>query len=181
VLTPGKSEAQRRGLFGGYRGGYGMGYGGYGGYGMGYGGYGLGYGYSPYYGLGGYTGSSYGRPYGNPYDMAAAPYYSGQAYGMYNPSNSYQSFYPSNLNGQQGGAGIRVRVPADAVVWFDGTKMKQTGAVREYQTPPLTPGKTFTYEVKASWTQDGEPMEQTRTVEVQAGRQATVDFTTKEK
>jgi uncharacterized protein (TIGR03000 family) len=186
VLTPGKSEAQRRGF--GYRGmgGYG-GYGGSGGYGLGYGGYGLGYGG---YGLGyggyglygpGYTGLSYGMPYyGGAYDMAAAPY-SGQPYGMYNPSNSYQSFYPANMNGRQGSAGIQVRVAPDAEIWFDGTKMKQTGAVREYQTPPLTPGKAFTYEVKARWMQDGEPVEQTRTVEVQVGRQAVVDFTSPQK
>ena len=64
----------------------------------------------------------------------------------------------------------------DAEIWFDGTKMQQTGAVRQFVTPSLEPGKSYTYEVRARWTQNGQPMEETRTVQVRNGRQAFVDF-----
>jgi len=167
-----------------YRGG--LGYGGLGYGGLGYGGYG-GYAYSPSYygGYGNYGGYAYSPSYYGGYDgFAYSPsYYGGMSSGTPNyayntPNASYQSFYPQGGQQQLGNsADIRVTVPADAEIWFDGTKMQQTGPQREFMTPPLTPGHTYTYEVRAKWTQNGQPMDQRRNVDVQAGRQAFVDFT----
>jgi len=50
---------------------------------------------------------------------------------------------------------VTVSVPADAEIWFQGTKMTATGSVREYQSPPLTPGHRYTYEVRARWNENG--------------------------
>ncbi len=250
LLCPGKSEAQRRGFYGGFGGYPGYGYGGYGGWGnpgssgWGYGGYGglggfgvggygsgmgnylgnvSGYGYlnSPYYNYLGYGyapgiyGSSSSPPYNylgygyasGIYGSSSSPisnythyspesyshnfaptfYYGGTytsppSYAYNSPTNAYLSYYPATSGQQLGNsAEIRVTVAPDAEIWFDGTRTKQTGSVREFITPPLTPAHTYTYQVRAHWTQNGKAMDQTRTVTVQPGRHSLVDFTIPQK
>jgi uncharacterized protein (TIGR03000 family) len=73
-------------------------------------------------------------------------------------------------------ARVHVRVPADALLWFDGTPTTQRGPERDFTTPELNPEKTYTYEVKARWMQDGQPLERTLKVEVRANKTALVDF-----
>jgi uncharacterized protein (TIGR03000 family) len=73
-------------------------------------------------------------------------------------------------------ANVVVQVPADAEVWFDDHKTKQSGGQRTFTSPPLQPGRTFTYEVKARWTQDGKPVERTQTIKVQGGETSQVEF-----
>jgi uncharacterized protein (TIGR03000 family) len=179
------------GGYGGYRGGYGYGYGyGYGtgvGYGVGLssgiilgnalGGYGYGYsGYAPTYS--GYSGY--------------APTYSGTSGYNYVPSTTYvnpgilsaanppvdssrESLYyaPETLDNT---ARLRILLPANAKVWVGGHETGQSGSDREFTSPPLTPGKAYTYEVKARWMVSGEPREQTRKVTVHANQTTTVDF-----
>jgi uncharacterized protein (TIGR03000 family) len=75
-------------------------------------------------------------------------------------------------------ASIRVMVPADAKLWFDGEATKQTGSERIFESPPLTPGKAFAYDVKAQWRdQDGKEVTQTRHVVVRANGSVSVEFT----
>jgi uncharacterized protein (TIGR03000 family) len=73
-------------------------------------------------------------------------------------------------------ASITVEVPADAELWFAGTKTMQKGNVRQFVSPPLTPGKDFYYRILARWTDDGRTVEQTRTITVRAGEHLQVDF-----
>ncbi len=73
-------------------------------------------------------------------------------------------------------AHLWLRVPADAEVWFDGDKTRQTGTLRHYYTPPLTPGKQFSYQVLARWTEDGKTVERKQRVEVRAGETVRVDL-----
>ena len=74
-------------------------------------------------------------------------------------------------------AHVSVRIPADAEVWFGQGKTQQTGAVREFVSPPLTPGKEYTYDIKARWMVGGKEVVQTRQVDVAAGTFKAVDFT----
>jgi len=151
---------------GGYRGGYGYrGYG-YGGVGIYLGGYGYGYGY-PYYG--------YGAPYGG----YASDYYAPPAAPIYvtpppvaTPGYQFGGDAPPDNT-----AHVSVRIPADAEVWFGGGKTQQTGAVREFASPPLTPGKEYTYDIKARWMVGGKEVVQVRQVDVSAGSSKSVDFT----
>jgi uncharacterized protein (TIGR03000 family) len=77
-------------------------------------------------------------------------------------------------------AKVVVTLPtADAKVWFGKSPTTQTGKVREYQSPPLDADATYTYEIRAEWMSDGEPVTRTRTVRVRAGQRIPVDFTTK--
>ena len=162
---------------GGYGGGRGYGYGGrgygYGGRGYGYGGYGWGgYGYP---GWGGYYGGGYWPSY---YD--GTPYYSGDTYVNPNyttyidPSTTAVNPAPQVADNT---AGVRVILPDPAArVWFDGTATNQTGTDRLFHTPSLAAG-SYSYRIKATWTQNGREVTQERNVPVMAGRLSVVDFT----
>jgi uncharacterized protein (TIGR03000 family) len=73
-------------------------------------------------------------------------------------------------------AQITIVVPADADVFVDGAATTQTGTQRVFVTPQLEPG-TYSYTIRAVWTEDGRSVEKTRKVSFQAGSQVRVDFT----
>jgi uncharacterized protein (TIGR03000 family) len=170
------------GQFGGYRGGfyhggsYGHPYAHYG-YRHYYGGYGF---YPSYGGYGAYPSSYYGSSYSyDPYSRALPEVtdesgYDGP-YGAVTPSYSYgsSSYYAPATDTS---ARVTVKVPAGAQVWFGGTPTTSAGPVREYQSPPLTSGRQYTYEVQARWNEDGREVTQTQQVEVTAGAHADVSF-----
>jgi uncharacterized protein (TIGR03000 family) len=187
LTTPDVGWAQHRGGGGGHGGGWSGGHGGgwnsgrgngwggfYAGLGTGlvlrgYGGYG-GYGYSGYpgYGYGGYS----------PYYSDSQPYYQGPYYGDGStmlPGTGYVASYPPSSE-LTNAASIVVLVPSNAEVWFDGTKTSQTGSDRLFTTPSLTPGNTYSYEIRATWTANGAPVTQTRQVQVEAGKRSMVNF-----
>ncbi len=167
---PGGGGGYRGGGYGGYRGGYGgYGYRGYGGFGVGV--YLGGYGY-PYYGYG------YGVPYGgyaSDYYAPAPPVYVTPPAAM--PPVATPGYQLGGDAPPDNTAHITVRAPADADVRFGQGKTQQSGAVREFASPPLSPGKDYTYEIKARWTVGGKEVVQTRQVDVGAGTYKVVDFT----
>jgi uncharacterized protein (TIGR03000 family) len=61
-----------------------------------------------------------------------------------------------------------------------GVEMTETGTTRQFTSPSLTPGEGYTYQVRAVWNQNGQTMDQTRTVRVRANETSTVDFRTPE-
>jgi uncharacterized protein (TIGR03000 family) len=71
---------------------------------------------------------------------------------------------------------VTIKVPADAQVWFDGAPTKSTGTSREFQTPPLTHGRQYSYEVRARWNENGREVTQTQYVHFTAGAPVEVDF-----
>jgi uncharacterized protein (TIGR03000 family) len=156
------------GYYGGYYGypGYYGAYPGYYGY---YGNYGPSYG--DYYGTGDYYGAY--QPYGGTDMGAYAPEAYGSTYGYYEPNGAPGSAVPAITNA----ARIVVRVPPEAQVWFEGAPTKQPGSTREFESPPLAPGKEFTYEVRAQWREGDHDVTQTRKIDVHAGDRVTVDFT----
>ena len=200
LLTPAASQAQGRGGWGGGRGGWGGSYGGGGGYTGGWGGgyrsgggwegsyypgysYGWGGAYSPGYNYG--WGSSYYQPaygyYPSPSYYNSSPSYSYPYSNTYltNPVQSgYQSFYPSETENPDV-AYVRVAVPADADVIFEGQRTEKTqqgGTDRLFVTPALEKDKTYYYEVKARWTENGKEVERTKRVNIHVGDRAVVNF-----
>ena len=154
---------------GGYHGGYGGGYRG----GYGYGGYGLGgLGYGGYGGLGYNSGYAVAPPYRQGYvdpnvqyvDPSVQQDYSQRQSGYYAPPT------------QDNSAMIRVFVPPDAKVWIGGEATTKTGEDRTFASPVLTPGKSYTYQIKATWMQDGKPVEQTQKIKVLANETSNVTF-----
>jgi uncharacterized protein (TIGR03000 family) len=73
-------------------------------------------------------------------------------------------------------ANLVVTLPADARLYFDGALTRQTGPVRNFDTPPLNPGVNYTYELKAELDRDGHVQTQTQRVRVRAGETTRVDF-----
>jgi uncharacterized protein (TIGR03000 family) len=71
---------------------------------------------------------------------------------------------------------ISVIVPVDAEVWFDQEKTGQTGFVREFESPPVAPGRFYTYDIKARLSAGGRNVETVRHITVKAGDRITVDF-----
>jgi uncharacterized protein (TIGR03000 family) len=71
---------------------------------------------------------------------------------------------------------FRVRVPADAEIWFSGEKTAQRGVSRLFVTPQLQDGQTLSYDVRARWVQNGREVVRSRTVTVHAGDRLTLDF-----
>jgi len=72
---------------------------------------------------------------------------------------------------------VVLQVPASATVWFGEQKMTQTGTERTYQSPPLEPGKTYSYTIKVSWpTAAGKDYTAQQDVTVRANQTSRVDF-----
>jgi uncharacterized protein (TIGR03000 family) len=78
-------------------------------------------------------------------------------------------------------AWILVKLPPGAekaTIAFGDYKTTTTGKLeRWFLTPPLTPGKTFSYDVTASWKAGGKDYEFKEKASVSAGKETTVDFT----
>jgi uncharacterized protein (TIGR03000 family) len=77
----------------------------------------------------------------------------------------------------EGTAKVTVIVPADAEVYFDGSPTAETGSERQFTTPPLETGQNYSYQIRATWTADGDTVNRTRKVMVKAGADVRVDFT----
>jgi len=189
LLAPGISEAQRRGASSGGRSGGGSWSRGGAGYGnQGRGGWNRGYGYGGYPGFGvgiypGFYGWGANGYYG-------ADGYAPESYGVAQPG--YQAFYPPNAGNNQAyaeppqapvtdprTAGFMVRVPdPNAVIWFQDYQTQQRGTVREYESPALKPNQSYTFHLRAQWTQNGSTVNQSRDVQVRAGQRVNVNFST---
>jgi uncharacterized protein (TIGR03000 family) len=174
------------GGFGGghHGGGFGGGHhhGGFGG--GGFGGFG-GFGFFPFYGLYGYPGY-YGGGYG--YYGGGYPYYYGYpgSYGYgYSPYGSVIPYYGGRgyYNAPQVVSNDRpvqiiVRVPENAVVYFNGIKTNETGPVREFVSPAIEPGYDYEYQIQATWkNSNGQDVTRSVTRTVHAGESINVDFT----
>jgi len=158
AATPASAARYNRGGYYRYRGGYNDYRGGY------YGGRGWGGGwYGPTYGY--YSGYAYPQGYVVPDAYIQAP---GSVTQSFYPTNAAPSTTPIDT------AQVRVKCPPNAQIWFDGTTTTQLGGDRLFYSPRLQPGKEYEYNVKASWNENGKPVEQTRTITVAAGR--TVDL-----
>jgi uncharacterized protein (TIGR03000 family) len=72
-------------------------------------------------------------------------------------------------------ARVIVTVPSDAELWFNGVKMKTTGATRRFETPALSSGRS-TYEARARWMENGKEKTQTQQIAVAPGAQVRLRF-----
>jgi uncharacterized protein (TIGR03000 family) len=92
--------------------------------------------------------------------------------------NGYQSLYPSAQGSTPNNAVLlNILVPPNAELWIGDTKMTTTGSERQYVSPPLTPGRNYSYDIRARWSNgNGQVVDQTRHVPVQAGAVINLDF-----
>jgi uncharacterized protein (TIGR03000 family) len=122
-----------------------------------------------------YLNPSIGMGYGVGSSVGAA------AFGGYRPFSfgniDYALLPGSTYTRPRNTATIRLHVPEDAKVWFDGAATTQKGTERVYSSPPLTPGKKYIYQVRAEWTRNGKSVEEKRDVRLHANGEVSVDFT----
>ncbi len=71
---------------------------------------------------------------------------------------------------------LRVRLPAGAELLVDGTRTKQSGPERLFESPPLPAGRKFIYTLKATWKEGGKEVVREEVARVEAGREAVVDL-----
>jgi uncharacterized protein (TIGR03000 family) len=73
---------------------------------------------------------------------------------------------------------VQVIVPnTNAEVSFGDHKTTATGTTRTFESPRLQPGKSYSYTIRASWTEGGQTVTADRVVEISAGKTSVVDFT----
>jgi len=136
--------------------------------------------------VGAYGRGHFGHRYGGYYGGYGGGYYPG--YRSYYYSPSYTVVYPPPVPvattvqitvgapAVDNTATVHVHVPADAVVWFNGAQMSQTGTEREFVTPALEPGRSYSYQVRAKWMNGGQPVERTAKVKVRPNETTEVDM-----
>jgi uncharacterized protein (TIGR03000 family) len=73
-------------------------------------------------------------------------------------------------------ARLHVTLPADAELWLNGKQMQRKGADRDFITPQLKPGQTYSYQVKAQWMQEGRTREEAVDVKVRANETTNVQI-----
>ena len=64
---------------------------------------------------------------------------------------------------------IVAHLPEDARIWFEDEPTKQTGTLRQFLSPPLTPGQNYTYTVRVQWPEDGKWVSQVHSFPIHAG------------
>lgn len=73
---------------------------------------------------------------------------------------------------------ILVKLPAaNARLTIAGDPTSQTGESRLFESPVLEAGSNYTYELVATWEQNGKPVTVKRVVPILRGKQVLVDFT----
>jgi uncharacterized protein (TIGR03000 family) len=114
-------------------------------------------------------------------------YWPGYGYGYYYPDIGFStepvyrsSYYAPIVQEETEPVGepasITLKVPADAEVWFNDTKTKQTGKERHFVTPPLVPGYTYEYQIWASWMDNGKLVTRTRDISLSPGQSIMVEI-----
>jgi uncharacterized protein (TIGR03000 family) len=73
-------------------------------------------------------------------------------------------------------ATIIVRLPADARLLIDDAATRSTSSVRTFQTPPLEPGKEFSYTLRAERLSNGQPVSVRQEITVRAGEVTRVEL-----
>jgi uncharacterized protein (TIGR03000 family) len=123
----------------------------------------------------GYNPSYYARP-----DRVLPHGVSPRHYVAYSDSTRDATARPAQSQPEalQAGAPIyvEIRVPADAVIWFDGIRTAQTGTLRYFVSPPVATTYEYRYEVYAQWTVDGRVVNQSHVITAAAGEHVTIAF-----
>lgn len=78
-------------------------------------------------------------------------------------------------------ATVVIKLPEKARLIIEGHETRQTGPQRQFETPPLTPGQKFAYNLEAIWTEDGKEVVRKRQVVVEAGARVEVEVAASEK
>jgi uncharacterized protein (TIGR03000 family) len=71
---------------------------------------------------------------------------------------------------------IDIVVPESADVYIQGRAMAETGALRRFVSPRLSPSFAYSYDIQAVWREGGHDMRQTKRLVMRAGEYEKVTF-----
>jgi uncharacterized protein (TIGR03000 family) len=72
---------------------------------------------------------------------------------------------------------LMAHLPEDALIWFEDQPTNSRGAVRVFESPPLTPGRNYHYTARVVWNENGQWVSQTATIPIRAGEFHCLDLT----
>jgi uncharacterized protein (TIGR03000 family) len=87
---------------------------------------------------------------------------------------------PQMNEGMQANPNIAVvmaHVPENASLFIDDKPTRSQGVLREYESPPLQPGKKYVYHIRLDWFEDGQWVSETKEVPVTPGEMSCVYLT----
>jgi uncharacterized protein (TIGR03000 family) len=73
-------------------------------------------------------------------------------------------------------ARLNVLLPSEATLYIQGVRMDRTGSFREFISPPLVPGEVHTYNLHATWKENGRDVARDELVRVRPGERTDVDL-----
>ncbi len=85
-------------------------------------------------------------------------------------------YWPTPVEAATNPAKLYVTLPADAELTIDGMPTVSTSEARIFESPRLTPGKTFYYVLKATVVRGGKTQAVTKKVAVRAGEETRVQI-----
>jgi uncharacterized protein (TIGR03000 family) len=167
----------------GYIGYGGLGWGGWSGYGLGWGGWSSpgwdgwgspgwgGWGSPGWGGWGGYGYVPVISGYGYSPMISGWGWSAPFAYGgvFPNPGMTQSGYYNPAMASPKQEARLIVHLPPQANLTIDDNPTRSRSDTRVFLTPPLDPGKTYTYTLRGEINRDGRFVHETKTVEVKAG------------
>ncbi|HBI46225.1 MAG TPA: hypothetical protein DDY78_25735, partial [Planctomycetales bacterium] len=65
---------------------------------------------------------------------------------------------------------LMAHVPKDARVWIEDAPTTSTGVERVYKSPPLVPGKEYSYTIRVAWPEDGHWVSKEAVAQVKPGQ-----------
>jgi len=65
---------------------------------------------------------------------------------------------------------LMAHVPEDARVWIEDAPTTSTGVERVYKSPPLAPGKEYSYTIRVAWLEDGHWVSKDAVAQVKPGQ-----------
>jgi uncharacterized protein (TIGR03000 family) len=141
-----------------------------------------GYAYSPscgssggYGGYGGYKVIGPANP-ATPSAPGPAPSPTPEAAPAPGPAPGSSTYHPT-YGPLRDSAILSVKVPADAQVFVNEHATTSTGSDREFISRNLQNGASYNYVVRASFVRDGQPVTETKLVQLTAGQSSNLDFT----
>jgi uncharacterized protein (TIGR03000 family) len=93
----------------------------------------------------------------------------GGGFGGFGGYASMSLYLPTPVQTPTNTAKVYVTLPEEAKLTIDGTPTVSTSETRIFESPSLTPGKTYYYVLKATVIRDGKPESVTKEVTVRAG------------
>jgi uncharacterized protein (TIGR03000 family) len=116
--------------------------------------------------------ASYGRGYSPAYYQYSPAY---TASGPVTSSRSY-SYGAAETSPVNSRVTLNFTVPANAKIWIENSPTGRAGRQRHFVSPPIQPGRDYSYDIQVKWEESGREVSQKRHITVHAGDVVNLTF-----